>query len=91
MLKSTKNNPKEVKSALEAVVMPLIILKAAVDGPLEVRETHEMDGSAEEQGEDTTLPKRVERKYLTKEEDSLSRIYSELETVQEESLSMAKV
>lgn len=84
---------KELKTELEAVVMPLIILKAAVDGPLEVRETHLMDVSAEEEGEATSIPKKVDRKYLAanKDDDSISRIYNELETVQEESISQVKV
>jgi hypothetical protein len=76
-----KTQPKELKTDLEAVVMPLIILKAAHDGPIDAEDTRAMNVSAEEEGEASSIPKRVERKYLVKEDDSISRIYNDLETV----------
>jgi hypothetical protein len=79
--------PKELKTDLEAVVMPLIILKAAHDGPIDIEDTRVMNVSAEEEGEASSIPKKIERKYLVKDDDSISRIYNELETVQEESIS----
>ena len=83
--------PKELKTDLEAVVMPLIILKPAIDGPMDVQDSRVMNVSAEEEGEASSIPKRIERKYMVKEDDSISRIYNELETVQEESISQVKV
>lgn len=85
-MKSTVQ-PKELKTDLEAVVMPLIILKAAHDGPIDIEDTRVMNVSAEEEGEASSIPKKIERKYLVKDDDSISRIYNELETVQEESIS----
>ena len=76
-----KTQPKELKTDLEAVVMPLIILKAAHDGPIDAEDTRVMNVSAEDEGEASSIPKRVERKYLVKEDDSISRIYNDLETV----------
>lgn len=84
-MKSTVQ-PKELKTDLEAVVMPLIILKAAHDGPIDIEDTRVMNVSAEEEGEASSIPKKIERKYLVKDDDSISRIYNELETVQEESI-----
>ena len=85
-MKSTVQ-PKELKTDLEAVVMPLIILKAAHDGPIDIEDTRVMNVFAEEEGEASSIPKKIERKYLVKDDDSISRIYNELETVQEESIS----
>ena len=85
-MKSTVQ-PKGLKTDLEAVVMPLIILKAAHDGPIDIEDTRVMNVSAEEEGEASSIPKKIERKYLVKDDDSISRIYNELETVQEESIS----
>lgn len=85
-MKSTVQ-PKELKTDLEAVVMPLIILKAAHDGPIDIEDTRVMNVSAEEEGEASSITKKIERKYLVKDDDSISRIYNELETVQEESIS----
>jgi hypothetical protein len=70
-----------LKTDLEAVVMPLIILKAAHDGPIDAEDTRVVNVSAEDEGEASSVPRRVERRFLVKEDDSISRIYNELETV----------